>query len=220
MVDVILTSYNRTDLLDQAIRSVLNQTYQDFILHVIDDGSSWLTRGIIVNHQLSNPKVKYYQTHKKDYDRRKACDYAQNINYVINNSDSEFIAYLTCDDIYYPEHLEASVKYLNEHPEASVVFTDQKVVYYDDNTKVFTPSFDRICPSVVERAACIVDHNQVVMRRSALEESGLWNEDVSVYGAGDAAFWNKLNDAGFKFHRVPIFGSEHRLHKNSVQSLG
>lgn len=220
MVDVILTSYNRTDLLKQAIESVLSQTYSQFLLHIIDDGSKEETRAIIQEYLGQDSRIIFYQTDKKDEDRYKVCDYAQNINKVIAASNNPVIAYLTCDDIYYPTHLEVCLKALNDNMEWGVVFTDQQVVHYDDATGNITKQFVRTPADKVEQAACIIDHNQVVMRRSILEQTGCWNEDASIYGAGDAAFWQQINNAGYSFYRVPVVGTEHRLHKNSVQSLG
>lgn len=218
-VTVILTSYNRTVLLERAIQSVLQQNWGDFELIIIDDGSPQETRAIIENYAARDSRIIYIQTDKKDEDRRKTTDYATNINTALRIARGEYITYLTCDDEYTFDHVYRLVYALDTHSEWDIVFDDQIAVYYDDTTDSELPAFERILPQVVVRASCQVDHNQPMMRKECVFHVGLWDDHVMHYGAADAVFWNRLNDAGYVFYRVPGIGTKHRFHKHSIQGI-
>jgi len=217
-VSVVLTSYNRTTLLRAAIDSVINQTHHDMEFFIIDDGSPIETRNIIEEYARKYAYIRYIQTEKKDEDRRKVCDYAQNINTCAKQATGNYICYLTCDDIYYPNHVEALSKALDDDSSKMIVFGDQKIVRYHDDTHQITDIGMRALPMVVPQAACLVDHNMVMHRIECFDKAGYWIEDASVYRAGDAAFWAELNKY-WPFYRVPVTTCEHRYHKQSVQSL-
>jgi glycosyltransferase involved in cell wall biosynthesis len=59
-VSVIIPTYNRANLLARAIKSVLNQTFQDFELIIVDDGSTENTRELVEEFQKKNSRIKYF----------------------------------------------------------------------------------------------------------------------------------------------------------------
>ena len=218
-VSVILTSYNRTMLLERAIRSVLNQDWGDFELIIIDDGSPQVTRDVIEKYAALDNRIVYIQTNKRDEDRRKTTDYATNINTALHIATGEYVAYLTCDDEFLDGHLYRLVLALDNNPAWSVVFDDQRTVYYDDSTDSERHAYDRLLPEVVTRASCQVDHNMVLMRKEAAFNVGLWDDNAANYGAADAVFWDRLNNAGYIFYRVSGLGTKHRYHRSSIQGI-
>lgn len=218
-VTVILTSYNRTLLLERAINSVLSQTWGDFELIIIDDGSPKATTDIIEKYAALDKRITYIQTNKKNEDRKKTTDYATNINIALHQAQGQYVAYLTCDDEYYPDHLYRLVYALDNNPTYHIVFDDQQTVYYDDNTDNERHAYNRVLPDVVHRASCQVDHNMILMRKQAAFDVGLWDDNVMHYGAADAVFWDRLNNAGYIFYRIPGMGTKHRYHKLSVQGI-
>jgi spore maturation protein CgeD len=217
-VTVILTSYNRTVLLAQAIESVVHQTHKNIEFFIIDDGSRAETRQIIEYYVAAHPAIKYIQTEKRDADRGRVCDYTQNINICARQSSGDYVAYLTCDDIFYDNHVDILASALDNDPDKMVVFGDQSIVSIDDNTFEISLIRHRILPPIVPIAACLVDHNMVMHRRSCFDKAGYWIEDSAVYRMGDAAFWIQLNRY-WPFYRIPILTNEHRIHESSVQGL-
>ena len=214
---IILTSYNRTYLLRQAIESALNQTVPVDLI-IVDDGSGAETLAIIEEY-APLPNVTYIQTNKKDESRGAINDYTDNINKALNLVDSGNVYYLVCDDYFSPRHVELLAEALDKNPSWAVVFGCQQVLQYDDNTHIDKPKFIRQQADVVPQAACRVDHIQVGHRRSLIDEIGLWPTHVSTYGAGDAAFWDKINKK-YPFHKATKeITNFNRHHKKSIQGL-
>ncbi len=217
MNTIILTSYNRTTLLEQAIKSALAQTVP-ITLMIIDDGSPQPTIDIIEKYAvLSN--VIYIQTNKLDKDRGKVVDYSDNINTCLKKIKEGNIFYLVCDDYYSVNHVELLSEALNNNPSWKVVFGAQEVLQYDDKTKTQRTKFYRRLPEVVEKASCRVDHIQIGHRIELIDDIGFWPTDSKHYGAGDAAFWNKINKK-YPFHRATTeITNYNRHHIESIQSV-
>ncbi len=108
-VSVLIPTYNCSKYIDEAIKSVLNQTFQDFEIIVVDDGSTDNTKDIVKKYD----RVKYiYQEHKGIPATR---------NRLLDEAKGDFIAFLDSDDFYTQDKLEKQLNYLNDHPEALFV---------------------------------------------------------------------------------------------------
>jgi len=219
LITVVLTSYNRTRLLEEAIQSVRSQTYKNLEIFIIDDGSPQTTRDIITSHAEQDPRIIYIQTDKKDSQRKKVTDYAENINTCISQSTGEYFAYLTCDDKYYPNHISTLLRALEEDPNKYIVFGLQQIVRYNKINHTFKKiSIRNPNPNPLPQAACQVDHNSFMHRRSTLELVPEWPTHISIYGCADAAYFELLNKH-WPHHKISTVTTEHRLHKDSIQAL-
>ena len=104
MISVIIPTYNRAKLLPRAVESVLNQTYQDIELIIVDDGSTddtmeWV-RGI------KDDRVRYAQLNHQG-----ACAAR---NHGISIARGEYIAFQDSDDIWFMDKLEKQLAFLHE----------------------------------------------------------------------------------------------------------
>ena len=90
-VSVIIPTYNRAHLVGRAIKSVLNQTYRDFEIIVVDDGSTDNTKDIIKEFQKKDKRIKYIP-----YEKNKGGSAARNTG--IKAAKGEYIAFLDSDD--------------------------------------------------------------------------------------------------------------------------
>ena len=112
-VSVIIPTYNRAHLIGKAVKSVLNQTYQDFEIIVVDDGSTDNTEEVMKS--FNNFKIRYIC-----HSDNRGISVARNIG--IRASRGEYIALLDSDDEWLPEKLDKQVDVLqNESPEVGVV---------------------------------------------------------------------------------------------------
>ncbi len=96
MVSVIIPTYNRAHVLGRAIRSVLDQTYQDFELIVVDDGSSDHTGEVVAT--FADPRIHYLR-----HEKNRGAAAARNT--AIKTAQGEYIASLDSHDEWLPEKL-------------------------------------------------------------------------------------------------------------------
>ena len=126
---VIIPTFNHTDTIRYSIKSVLNQTYQNFEIIVVGDGAPKKTLEIMTELCVQDHRISY-QPHEKgqghgEYYRHEA----------IKNSNGQFICYLGDDDMWLPNHLstvKAYLKYFDFVHTYHTGFTPEKKLYYHD----------------------------------------------------------------------------------------
>lgn len=123
-VSVIIANYNRAHLLEQAIQSVVDQTFQDFELVVFDDGSHDHSFEVIEEYKQRIPDQMQVFTHEDRANRGIVTTYWE----AIARSQGDYVAFLEHDDRWSPGYLEKKVEVMQRHPEVGVVFSPYKVV--------------------------------------------------------------------------------------------
>jgi len=112
LVSVLMTAYNREKYIAEAIESVLSQSYLNWELIIVDDGSTDDTTTIVKVYAKNDNRIKFYvnETNLGDYvNRNRAASYA----------NGEFLKYLDADDIMYSWCLDAMVNCMQKFPEAA-----------------------------------------------------------------------------------------------------
>ena len=128
-VTVVITTYNRADLLPRAVESVLAQTYADYEIIIVDDCSSDDTQDVIAT--FSDPRIRSFR-----HERNRGQSAARNTG--ILNAKGEYIAFLDDDDEYLPANLEARVHRMEKAPpEVGLVYGWKDEV--DDSTGEVRP---------------------------------------------------------------------------------
>ena len=112
-VSIVLCTYNRADYLTRCIDSVLAQTYRDWELIVVDDGSSDNTFPLVDKYLQQHANFRYVK-HKN----RKA---ALSKNVGITASFGQYITFIDSDDAYLPEHIENRVDFMVKNPEMDIL---------------------------------------------------------------------------------------------------
>lgn len=108
MISVAMTTYNGEKFLREQIDSILNQTYKDIELVVCDDCSSDSTWSILQEYQQKDSRIRCYKNEKN-------LGFKNNFGKAISLCNGEFIALSDQDDIWIPEKLEESIKYINNY---------------------------------------------------------------------------------------------------------
>ncbi len=124
-VSTIIPTHNRPHLLPRAIASVLKQTYQDFEIIVVDDGTQERAKEVV--EAFADPRIRYIQ-----HEQERGAPAARNTG--IRNAHGEYVAFLDDDDEWLPEKLELQVDALEKHPEAVLAFCALRAV--DDAGKI------------------------------------------------------------------------------------
>lgn len=116
LVSVIIPTYNRQDLLFEAIESVLNQVYVNFELLVIDNMSDDKTLDRL--NQISDTRIKVLT------ESRRGAAHARNTG--ISHSRGDFLAFLDSDDLWVPTKLALQVKKINELGKGNMLFAEYR----------------------------------------------------------------------------------------------
>ncbi len=114
-ISVVIPTYNRAKVVGEAIESVLAQTYKDFELVVLDDGSTDETRNRVQPY-LVDSRVRYF------YQENAGVSAARNAGVKI--ASGEFVSFLDSDDLWKPNMLESVVMFIERHPGMQAIFTD------------------------------------------------------------------------------------------------
>lgn len=118
-VSIIIPTYNRAAMLKEALESVLAQTYSDYEVLVVDDGSTDNTREVVESLQRPD-KIRYIPREHQERSRTR--------NYGISQARGEYIAFLDSDDMFLPHKLEKQVALMDQHPEYGMSYTSALVV--------------------------------------------------------------------------------------------
>ena len=204
-VSVIIPAYNQAQFLADAIQSVLGQTYRDFEIIVVDDGSQDNTRQVVA--QFGN-QVRYFWQENKGLSAAR--------NTALRHAQAEIIALLDSDDMWKPEFLEKMVIHLNCHPQAAAVYCGLE--YVDSHgTLVGKPSLAVVPPAKVHETL-IREGNwlvpcAVIFRRRLAEQVGLFDESIGP--VADTDLWIKLS-AHHLFVGLPEVLVQYRRHANNM----
>ena len=127
-VSVIIPAYNAENFISKAIESVLSQTFQDFEILVIDDGSTDQTKEVVAQYvcQFSEKVQYYYQTNKGPAAAR---------NFGIAKAGGDFVSFLDSDDVWFDHKLEEQIRFFDAHPHYVMLYTDMK--YYENGSLKF-----------------------------------------------------------------------------------
>ncbi len=170
-VTVIIPTFNRAHKIPRAIASVLYQTFADYEILVVDDGSEDGTHEVLTR----------FRSHVEWITHSKNLGVSAARNTGIRESHSPLIAFLDSDDYWLPDKLAAQVSFFSEHPEAVACQTEElwvrRGVRVNPMKKHFKPSGEIFEPSL---KLCVVSPSAVVVKRSLLEEVGVFDEGFPV----------------------------------------
>lgn len=217
-VSVIIPCYNGTKWVRDTIDSVLNQTYQEFELIIVDDDSTDNLEKIIENYS-SDERIRYIQ-HKKN----RGIPAARNTG--IKASIGQYIAFLDQDDLWLKMKLEKQVEIFEQDKDRKIGLIFTNIVCIGSNGKRIKAKWPN--KSVLKelskktgkeilielfRENFIATSSVVVRKKECFKKLGLLNEDL--YSGDDYEFW--LRVAGnLKIKYVDESLTKKRMHKNNT----
>lgn len=198
-VSVIISTYNRKDLLKKAIRSVLDQSFPDFDLIVVDDCSPNTDAVEKLVNSFGDPRVRFVRT-DKNYGHD---GHPKNVGIAM--ATGEYVAFLDDDDVFRRDALKILLTYAIES-KMDVVYGD----YLIDGKPGWSIDFSVSHLSQMNFIAMDV----ALVRREALLKVGGFDEDVPKFK--DWNLWLRLQKSGANFLHIPIIVSEVSMQKESV----
>lgn len=184
LISVVIPTHNRADLLPRAINSVLNQTYIDFEIIVVSDGSTDNTSEIVNGFTKADDRVKFIE-----YAPAKGGNVARNTG--IDAAKGEYIAFLDDDDEWLPEKLQKQIEIVEADEKIGLVYTGVHIIYV--NEKVEYNSLSKEAGDLSKRILidnCVGTTSTVLLRKSVLEKSGIF--DVELGALQDFDLWIRV----------------------------
>lgn len=223
-VSVIIPTYNRATLVGRAINSVLQQSYSNLEVIVVDDGSSDNTRDIVLK-AFSDKRIRYFWQPNRGVSAAR--------NKGIKEAKGDVICFLDSDDLWKPNKLEKQINFLTSHPQINLVFCDLEQRYGNRPLKTFVQSskaFSRLIRQYQRNGGAIViprlEAYKALLKALAIhvDTIAIRKAEISAAGGFDTSFlscedWEFIlrlaerNDIGYLNEALAI------TFKNSPDSL-
>ena len=180
-VSVIIPTFNRAQMVRRAIESVLAQTFRDFELIVVDDGSTDETRAF-----LESQKDKIVALF---HERNRGPAAARNTGIAASNAP--MIAFLDSDDYWLPQKLEVQASFFRQHPQAIACQTEEvwirrgkrvnpKKIHRKPSGHIFVPSL----------RLCLISPSAIMIKKQILDQIGWFDETLPA--CEDYDLWLRL----------------------------
>lgn len=202
LVSVIIPAHNRTAYIIEAIESVLGQTFRDFEIIVVDDGSTEDIKGPL-SKWIDRGEIQYvYQSNQGQSAAR---------NLGVSLAKGKYFAFLDDDDMYLPTKLEKQVAFLEAHPEVGLVHTGFTKFNNDSDDLGYrdTSRFSGwIYPEILLQWSVLIKTSTTLLPARVIEKVGQFDPSIKMHE--DLDFWRRIS------RHYPIMALPERLCKVRV----
>ncbi|MGE3261143.1 MAG: glycosyltransferase family 2 protein [Bacteriovoracia bacterium] len=205
LVTVLLPVYNAEKYLAEAISSVLAQTFTDFELLIVDDGSTDRSPEII--HGLRDTRIRYLRNEENQ-------KLIRTLNRGLKEAKGEFIARMDSDDICFPQRLERQLQFFRREPDTAVA--GSFAIRIDENS-VHGAVINRPVGNDLARNVWLPTpllHPTVMMRRSVVDRGFIYDENC--LHCEDYDFWIRIAKAGLRIENLPAPMLYYRVHGGGI----
>lgn len=205
-VSVILPVFNGADYIRQSLDSLLNQTYSDFEIIIIDDCSTDQTAAI--SQEYADPRIRYYRN-----DTNSGIVYS--LNRAISLADGEYIARMDADDICMPTRLEKQAEYLDNNPSVGLISTWFELFGERKGTIQYETDPKRIKCKLLFSLQLL--HPGWMFRRSLVKENGVLYREAYKY----AEDWDFLVRASAvtQLSNIPEVLMQYRINPKQISKV-
>ena len=209
-VSVIIPAFNAEEYIAETLDSVLAQTYRDYEILIIDDGSTDGTRRVLGDYEK---QIRIIQKENGGP--------ASARNVGIQHAQGEYLAFLDSDDLWHPEKLQRQVDLLDSSPRIGLVHTAR--IYFEDDNPTCETLREIAEEDQAEDAFArlfrrnFIGNSTVMARRECFGEVGPFNEAPEFLGTEDYEMWLRIA------HRYPVayigeLLSKYRLRQGQLSS--
>jgi glycosyltransferase involved in cell wall biosynthesis len=207
-VSVLLPNYNSAQFLDESVSSVLNQTYTDFELIIVDNCSTDNSEEVISKY-LSDKRIRYYRNETN-------IGAVGNFNKCLSYATGEYIKFLCSDDKFHPELLSKVIPVMVQHPTVSLAasYTEE----FGLVSRVWEPPFTHLVEgkavihNILNNYNCLGHPTNITIRKSALKVGNFRSEYLWL---ADWEMWLRILSVG-DCYIIPEILSYNRNHKDQV----
>ena len=192
-VSVLMPVFNGEKWIAEAIDSVLNQSYTDFELLILNDGSTDSTEQVILSYK--DKRIKYV---KRNH------DFISALNDGLRMAQGKYIARMDADDVMHPDRLKIQVSLMERNPEIDFCNSWFTLLTNEEHTHMVVRKHSGLVlrPSLVLLCENIFCHSAMMMKRSFLVRHALEYEKDFIY-AEDYRMWTRAAEYGAVFYVEP-----------------
>lgn len=196
-VSVIIPTYNRASYLKEAIESVLAQTYKDFELIIVDDGSTDNTEEVV--RSFDDERIIYKKKQREGHPGKTR-------NVGLDLARGEYIAFLDDDDLWLPEKLEEQIKTMIKHPGFKASYTLFSITGEGEVRKIHTRPKQKIhqgtiFPDLIKDGR-IVCTPSICIHKDVIKKVGKFAEIPELRSGQDYDLWLRIAKE-FEFLCIP-----------------
>lgn len=185
-ISIIITAYNKGMYIGKTIRSVLKQSFQDFEIIIVDNGSTDNTREVISD--FSDKRIRYFF---QEHSGGPACTR----NRAMSLANGEYFAFLDGDDSWQPEKLARCVKVLRDNPHIGLVCHHQAVLYNAKlaGVRLCGPDSENLYEGLLLKGICIPMSSVVIRSSIFFNENLKFSEEAKYATVEDYEYWLRLS---------------------------
>lgn len=183
-ISIVIPTYNRGNMIEHTIYSILNQTYKDYEIIIVDDGSTDDTKQRL--EKFGN-QIRYF------YQNNKGVSAARNRG--IKKANGQYIVFCDSDDLFLPTKLEKQISYIEKHPSCEFLYTWYYKVYQNNNNDKILRG-NESCKSLECFRFCLLTRkieirtSTVMVKKSCFKKVGLFNK--KYWKTEDWDMWLRL----------------------------
>jgi glycosyltransferase involved in cell wall biosynthesis len=226
-VSVLIPAHNEEKYLLEAVNSVLNQTFSDLEIIIIDDASTDNTANIAKLLAKQNHRIKLIRHKNKKYR-------AGALNSGLKKARGKFICFLDGDDIYLPEKIEKQLEFLKRNRDIDMVYsnfekmdehggikTAEAMNFNTDPKQTLIEAAEKIgdAPTPPYKILGSADSNRIIPGCSPLIRKRVFRKirlDENLIVAQDYDLWFQIIGSGFKLAKLPIVAYRYRYHSGQI----
>ncbi|WP_339750437.1 glycosyltransferase [uncultured Marinobacter sp.] len=207
VISVITPTYNRARFLPAAVASVLSQTFGDFELIIVDDGSEDNTPDVLKPF-FADRRVRYV------YQENQGQSHARNL--ALKQATGDFIAFLDSDDVWAPDKLEKQLAVFRANSEVDIVHGDEAIIN-EQGSVVSLQNMRRYSGRITRYllADNSVSITTALVRRRCFDEMGGFDTSVGV--ADDYELWLRFS-ARYCYQYEPGIVASYRVMADQISS--
>ncbi|MEH7381365.1 glycosyltransferase [Bacillus sp. JJ1533] len=209
-ITVIMATYNCAKYLDECFTSILNQTYENFVVKIIDDCSSDDTVSFVEKWAQKDKRIQFLGIHEENK------GLTVTLNELLEEVDTELVARMDADDACLPQRFEKQVEFLDAHPNVSIVGTWAEDFDDDGNfikVRKVPIKHEDIRKMIIKASPMI--HPSVMMRTKDVKSIGGYDTRFRV--AQDINLWYRFLGAGLTMANIPEIHMKYRVNPNHAK---
>lgn len=211
LVTVLMPVYNGERYLQQAILSILNQTFEEFELLIIDDGSTDGSALIVESFQREDERVKLIKNETN-------LGLIKTLNKGLDLIKTKYIVRMDCDDVARPHRIQTQIKFMETHPAVGVCgswINLQKASEDREYLQAYPTTHDAIKIDMLRH--CAVAHPSVTIRKAFFDQHKLRYDEAYPH-TEDYELWIRAIDH-FEFANIPEVLLDYNSHEENITSI-